>query len=188
MLKHYYVSPKKRSKSQSSEASDTSDTVPATDDCLSDFLKNHARKTCHNFHEKTSSEPNVSIAASPIHYTQTTTSFGENPLHGNERLHTFDISTSQKKFESRLSRIRLAHAFNNAVTYSRSRLAHLPTGASICVGHVYGSILNAAHTDNPNSIGLTPPVRRWNSFHSTRGECHPNKFRRERKSTSPSIV
>lgn len=29
--------------------------------------------------------------------------------------------------------------------------------------------------------------RRWNSFHSTRGECHPNKFRgrRERKSLSP---
>ena len=35
--------------------------------------------------------------------------------------------------------------------------------------------------------GAENAVRRWNSFHSTRGECHPNKFRRERKSTSPSI-
>lgn len=33
----------------------------------------------------------------------------------------------------------------------------------------------------------TGSVRRWNSFHSTRGECHPNKFRRDRKSASPSI-
>lgn len=30
--------------------------------------------------------------------------------------------------------------------------------------------------------GADGAVRRWNSFHSTRGECHPNKFRRERKS------
>lgn len=35
--------------------------------------------------------------------------------------------------------------------------------------------------------GTDNAVRRWNSFHSTRGECHPNKFRRDRKSTSPSI-
>lgn len=35
--------------------------------------------------------------------------------------------------------------------------------------------------------GAESAVRRWNSFHSTRGECHPNKFRRERKSISPSI-
>lgn len=35
--------------------------------------------------------------------------------------------------------------------------------------------------------GAESAVRRWNSFHSTRGECHPNKFRRDRKATSPSI-
>lgn len=35
--------------------------------------------------------------------------------------------------------------------------------------------------------GAENAVRRWNSFHSTRGECHPNKFRRDRKSISPSI-
>lgn len=45
------------------------------------------------------------------------------------------------------------------------------------------------HADTMTTTsGLIPPVRRWNSFHSTRGECHPNKFRRERKSTSPSIL
>lgn len=35
--------------------------------------------------------------------------------------------------------------------------------------------------------GADSAVRRWNSFHSTRNECHPNKFRRERKSTAPNI-
>lgn len=35
--------------------------------------------------------------------------------------------------------------------------------------------------------GAENAVRRWNSFHAERGECHPNKFRRDRKSTSPSI-
>lgn len=30
-------------------------------------------------------------------------------------------------------------------------------------------------------------MRRWNSFHAPRGECHPNKIRRERKATSPCI-
>lgn len=34
--------------------------------------------------------------------------------------------------------------------------------------------------------GADGAVRRWNSFHSTRGECHPNKFRQNRKSASPS--
>lgn len=45
----------------------------------------------------------------------------------------------------------------------------------------------------PNKVSrLRPPsgaegaVRRWNSFHSTRGECHPNKFRRDRKAASQS--
>lgn len=38
-----------------------------------------------------------------------------------------------------------------------------------------------------DSTATNGSVRRWNSFHSTRGECHPNKFRRDRKSTSPSI-
>lgn len=51
-----------------------------------------------------------------------------------------------------------------------------------------GSGVLSGHVDTLTTSGLTPPVRRWNSFHSTRGECHPNKFRRERKSTSPSIL
>lgn len=184
MLKHYYVSPKKRSKSQSSEASDTSDTAEMG--AGGDYMKRTAARTIHSPHEKTLSEPNVNIAASPIHYPSAGHIFGEYTIPENERYPFAEPSTPHKKLEMRLSRMRLAHAFSNAVTYSRSRLAHLPTGVSF--SHVYGSTLNAGQMDNPNQIGLIPPVRRWNSFHSTRGECHPNKFRRERKSTSPSIV
>lgn len=46
---------------------------------------------------------------------------------------------------------------------------------------------NSASTGYTSDSSLSASVRRWNSFHSTRGECHPNKFRRERKSTSPSL-
>lgn len=46
---------------------------------------------------------------------------------------------------------------------------------------------NGASTGYTSDSSLSASVRRWNSFHSTRGECHPNKFRRERKSTSPSL-
>ncbi|XP_055385503.1 uncharacterized protein LOC129614698 isoform X3 [Condylostylus longicornis] len=40
---------------------------------------------------------------------------------------------------------------------------------------------------NATSAGSQEIIRRWNSFHSTRGECHPNRFRRNRKSTAPHI-
>lgn len=185
MLKHYYVSPKRRSKSQSSEASDTSETADIGG--AGDYVRRTTRRALHSPHEKTASDPNVNMVHSPIHYPSAGHIFGEHTIPENERCPFAEPSTPHKKLEMRLSRMRLAHAFSNAVTYSRSRLAHLPTGASF--SHVYGTILNAnGHMDNPIPIGLTPPVRRWNSFHSTRGECHPNKFRRERKSTSPSIV
>lgn len=196
MLKHYYVSPKKRSRSQSSETSDTSDAADIFG--AGDFMRRASRRTYQSgtaaaaAHEKTSSEPNVNFVASPIHFPSLSLAghaFGEHTIPENERCpFAGDPSTPshKKSLEARLSRARLVHAFSNAVTYGRSRLPHLPTGASFT--HVYGSILNAGHMDDPSQIGLTPPVRRWNSFHSTRGECHPNKFRRERKSTSPSIV
>ncbi|XP_037926120.1 rap guanine nucleotide exchange factor 2 isoform X3 [Hermetia illucens] len=52
----------------------------------------------------------------------------------------------------------------------------------------------AATSASDCSVAGQPPenassevMRRWNSFHSTHGECHPNRFRRNRKSTSPSI-
>lgn len=193
MFKHYYVSPKKRSKSQSSDNSEP--TEPASNqvhqDCLSEFVKNISQKTFSNFNEITSSNPNVSIATSPSHSIQHGGGGGDE----HDKLHTSETTTptqtQQKSYETRLSRMRLAHAFSNAVSYSRTRLAHLPAGASFCVGHVYGSVLNTGNAEcqtNNHTSGLTPPVRRWNSFHSTRGECHPNKFRRDRKSTSPSIV
>ncbi|GAB0092081.1 rap guanine nucleotide exchange factor 2 [Sergentomyia squamirostris] len=40
----------------------------------------------------------------------------------------------------------------------------------------------------PSSSNEANSLRRWNSFHASRGECHPNKIRRERKATSPCIV
>lgn len=186
MFKHYYVSPKKRSKSQCSDTSEPTEPLSSIEHqhCLSEFVKNISQRTFCSFNDITSSNPNVSIATSPSH-------------GGNDGLHTSETSTPtqtpHKSYETRLSRMRFAHAFSNAVSYSRTRLAHLPAGASFCVGHVYGSVLNTGNaeicqTNNNQTSGLTPPVRRWNSFHSTRGECHPNKFRRDRKSTSPSIV
>lgn len=185
MFKHYYVSPKKRSKSQIWDTSERTEPPSSNEnhqDCLSEFVK----KTFSSFNEITSSNPNVSIATSPSHSGSC----------GNDELYTSETSTPtqtpQKSYETRLSRMRLAHAFSNAVSYSRTRLAHLPAGASFCVGHVHGSVLNTGNAEtcqtNNQTSGLTPSVRRWNSFHSTRGECHPNKFRRDRKSTSPSIV
>ncbi|XP_031621051.1 rap guanine nucleotide exchange factor 2 isoform X3 [Contarinia nasturtii] len=197
MLKHYYVSPKKRSKSQSSEASDGSDTATSCiehHEYLTDFMratKNISRKAFHSFHEITSSEPNVSIASSHTIQASVVLSASADPSqHDHENSHssenTTPIQTPQKSYETRLTRMRLAHAFSTAVTYSRSRFAHLPSGTSFCSTHIGAhGIGNAEPT---STSGLTPPVRRWNSFHSTRGECHPNKFRRERKSTSPSIV
>lgn len=193
MFKHYYVSPKKRSKSQSSEISELTESPSSHEhqDCLSEFVKSISRKTFSSFNEITSSNPNVSIATSPSHG-----SGGGGGCSGNDELYPSETSTPtqtpQKTYETRLSRVRLAHAFSNAVSYSRTRLAHLPAGASFCVGHVYGSVSHTGNAEtcqtNNQTSGLTPPVRRWNSFHSTRGECHPNKFRRDRKSTSPSIV
>lgn len=165
MLKHYYVSPKKRSKSQSSEASNTSD----------------------------NSDTNKSGTASPSHWSNASPF---SPAQEDDKTHNSDtnISTAHKSYESRLSRMRLASllktplSFSNAMSYSRMRLSHLPAGASFCIGHSYGNASgNAAINDDPTSSGSQAPVRRWNSFHSTRGECHPNKFRRERKSTSPSL-
>lgn len=50
-----------------------------------------------------------------------------------------------------------------------------------------GGDSNNINTGYTSDTSLSASVRRWNSFHSTRGECHPNKFRRERKSTSPSL-
>lgn len=186
MLKHYYISPKKRSKSQSSDTSES--TEPAVNnhhDCLSDLMKytkNVSRNTFHSSHEIDSCDTNLNLSSSA----------DRDQLHYDHLSETSTpIQCSQKSYETRLSRMRLTHAFSHAVSYSRSRLAHLPAGASICIGHVYGNVLGTGNGENPtqtSSCGLTPPVRRWNSFHSTRGECHPNKFRRERKSTSPSIV
>lgn len=160
MLKHYYVSPKKRSKSQSSETSDGSDTAASCiehHEYLNDFVratKIISRKAFHSFHEITSSEPNVSIASSqPAAHcvlASAVLSSGDSvqqhhhhhhhQQHGHETLHssenTTPIQTPQKSYETRLSRMRLAHAFSNAVTYSRSRLAHIPAGASFCASHM----------------------------------------------------
>lgn len=149
MLKHYYVSPKKRSKSQSSETSDGSDTAASCiehHEYLNDFVratKIISKKAFHSFHEITSSEPNVSIASSqPAHYALASAvlSSGSDSQHGHESFHssenTTPIQTPLKSYETRLSRMRLAHAFSNAVTYSRSRLAHLPAGASFCASHM----------------------------------------------------
>lgn len=144
MLKHYYVSPKKRSKSQSSEASDGSDTTPSRiehhHEYLNDFVratKNISKKAFHSFHEIASSEPNVSAASS--HCNLTVTSSGESqPDHETSHSsgNTTPIQTPQKSYETRLSRMRLAHAFSHAVTYSRNRLAHLPAGSSFCAAHM----------------------------------------------------
>lgn len=154
MLKHYYVSPKKRSKSQSSETSDGSDTAASCiehHEYLNDFVratKIISKKAFHSFHEITSSEPNVSIASSQAAQCMlasmvlSSSSSGgdahqqghETTLHNSEN--TTPLQTPQKSYETRLSRMRLAHAFSNAVTYSRSRLAHLPAGASFCASHM----------------------------------------------------
>lgn len=56
-----------------------------------------------------------------------------------------------------------------------------PSGISSIVSNTISGGGGGRDADNNAS------VRRWNSFHSTRGECHPNKFRRERKSDSPSL-
>lgn len=48
-------------------------------------------------------------------------------------------------------------------------------------------VVSSAAAAAAAAVAAENSVRRWNSFHSTRGECHPNKFRRDRKSTSPSI-
>lgn len=146
MLKHYYVSPKKRSKSQSSEASDGSDTTTSCiehhHEYLNDFVratKNISKKAFHSFHEIASSEPNVSTASSHGHCQLAITSSGESqPDHetSHSSENTTPIQTPQKSYETRLTRMRLAHAFSNAVTYSRSRLAHLPAGASFCAAHM----------------------------------------------------
>lgn len=59
-----------------------------------------------------------------------------------------------------------------------------PSGVSAFTSNAIGGICGGnAGRDTDNNAS----VRRWNSFHSTRGECHPNKFRRERKSDSPSL-
>lgn len=147
MLKHYYVSPKKRSKSQSSETSDGSDTATSCiehHEYLNDFVratKIISRKAFHSLHEITFSEPNVNIVSSQLHGASTSTvSSSGDPQHDHENSHssgnTTPIQTPQKSYESRLTRMRLAHAFSNAVTYSRSRLAHLPAGASFCAAHM----------------------------------------------------
>lgn len=59
-------------------------------------------------------------------------------------------------------------------------------GGSVGGGGASGGAALKISRRRPPS-GTENAVRRWNSFHSTRGECHPNKFRRDRKSTSPSI-
>lgn len=58
--------------------------------------------------------------------------------------------------------------------------------STMCGSKQYKSKSSKISRRRPPS-GTDNAVRRWNSFHSTRNECHPNKFRRERKSTSPSI-
>lgn len=148
MLKHYYVSPKKRSKSQSSETSDGSDTAASCiehHEYLNDFVratKIISKKAFHSFHEITSSEPNVSIASSHAGHCVLASAVlsSSDSQHGHDALHssenTTPIQTPLKSYETRLSRMRLAHAFSNAVTYSRSRLAHLPAGASFCASHM----------------------------------------------------
>lgn len=147
MLKHYYISTKKRSKSQSSETSDGSDLPTACiehHEYLNDFVratKIISRKAFHSFHEIASSEPNVSIASSQAHCTlAATVSSSGDSQHDHDASHSSEnstpIQTPQKSYETRLSRMRLAHAFSNAVTYSRSRLAHLPAGASFCAAHM----------------------------------------------------
>lgn len=136
MLKHYYVSPKKRSKSQSSETSDGSDTATSCvehHEYLNDFVR-ATKKAFHTFHEITSSEPNVNILSSNATGIHGSIDDHHDNSHNSET--TTPIQTPQKSYESRLTRMRLAHAFSNAVTYSRSRLSHLPTGTSFCATHM----------------------------------------------------
>lgn len=142
MLKHYYLSPKKRSKSQSSETSEGSDTALSCiehHEYLNDFMratKNISRKAFHSFHGITFSEPNVSIAPSQalgIHAPIDPHQYNNNSHSSGN---TTPIQTPQKSYETRLSRMRLAHAFSNAVTYSRSRFAYLPSGTSFCSTHM----------------------------------------------------
>lgn len=149
MLKHYYVSPKKRSKSQSSETSDGSDTATSCiehhHEYLNDFVratKIISRKAFHSFHEITSSEPNVSISTAssnahcPLSATVSSSSDTQHHDISHNSENTTPTQTPHKSYETRLTRMRLAHAFSHAVTYSRSRLAHLPAGASLCAAHM----------------------------------------------------
>lgn len=142
MLKHYYVSPKKRLKSQNSETSEGSDTAISCieyHEYLNDFMratKNISRKAFHSFHEITSSEPNVSKASSQALGIHAPSDPQQDHDNSHSSGNTTPIQTLQKSYETRLTRMRLAHAFSNAVTYSRSRFAYLPSGTSFCSTHM----------------------------------------------------
>lgn len=156
MLKHYYISPKKRTKSQSSETSDNSDGTRASPNTAINW--HQTSPLCLHDYEHLTIKPSATSIASWL------TSKANQQLHTNFWCNT-NCSSSFPLETGKISKRRP------------------PSGITSLMTNVLAGETNMS-CDGGNT---SASVRRWNSFHSTRGECHPNKFRRERKSTSPSL-
>lgn len=183
MLKHYYVSPKKRTKSQSSETSAASENswdgpttvgsdghrrqqngAPAKLTGAHSFRRSpHSLRSAYSLFTDDFEDWRTKCAAAAFASQQ------QQHYHHLQHCKTTD-NMDQKRPPSGHKMQFLQFCKN----YRTSNYAELRSNNSANAGYTSDSSLSAS-------------VRRWNSFHSTRGECHPNKFRRERKSTSPSL-
>lgn len=97
------------------------------------------------------------------------------------------ISTKAHHPRQSLSWVRYSsmHGSKEGIEENNALKKRPPSGISSSIAsNVTGG---TGGTTGGRDVDSNASVRRWNSFHSTRGECHPNKFRRERKSDSPSL-
>lgn len=189
MYKHYYVAPIKRTKSQSSDASNSSETCmnDVVDGTASEWHPSSAASTSvANESHLTSCGLNAGMqlrmsAAAIASWLTSRASYTIN----HPRQQSIPSEYPQKRPPSGLTSLLTSAAFGGtAATASASSSPNPSAQPAPATGPVTATSKSAV--DHAGS-SATAPVRRWNSFHSTRGECHPNKFRRERKSTSPSL-
>lgn len=184
MLKHYYVSPKKRTKSQSSEASaaseNSTDGPPAgvgTDGHRRQHSGAASKTGAYSFRRSPHSLRNAyPLFIDDFDDWRTKGAAAASALQQQQHHHLLQhCKTTDNMDQKRPPSGHKMQFLQFCKNYKTSNYAeHRGGHSNVSTGYTSDSSLSAS-------------VRRWNSFHSTRGECHPNKFRRERKSTSPSL-
>lgn len=186
MLKHYYVSPKKRTKSQSSEASAASEN--STDGPPTVGSIDFQRRQNNGASTKTQSfrrSPHSLRNAYPLFIDDFDDWRTKNAVAAS--------ASQQQQQQHHHHHLQYCKTTEN-IDQKRPPSGHKMQFLQFCKNYktsnyaeLRGSNINSTSTGYTSDSSLSASVRRWNSFHSTRGECHPNKFRRERKSTSPSL-